>query len=131
MTTTACDDQFTPAPCMGMAQNCSWIEGRSTTCSCTASALAGEVKHTDTINTIVELGMARDEATARAEAAEARNKVLEEALRPFADAAAIRLVGGEDHWTAEKRIQGTDITFHITFGDLRRAAQALGGEHER
>lgn len=39
------------------------------------------VKHTDTINTIVQLGMARDEATARAEADEARVKALEAALR--------------------------------------------------
>ena len=71
---------------------------------------------------------ARDELAAleaRATAAEAREAKLREALEPFAKAGAIRLVGGEDYWTDDRRIQGTDIAFHITFGDLRQARAAL------
>lgn len=50
---------------------------------------------------------------------------MREALEPFAKAANIRLCGDDDHWTDEKSIQGTDIAFHIKFGDLRRARAAL------
>ena len=53
------------------------------------------------------------EATARAEAAEARVKVLEEALKPFA---AVDLTGS-----------GLPENFAV---DVLRARAALGGEHE-
>lgn len=43
-------------------------------------------------------------------------------LEPFAKAADIRLCG---EWSDDKRIQGTDTAFYITFGDLRRARAAL------
>lgn len=58
---------------------------------------------------------------------ETQHRLLEEAreaLAPFAKAASIRLCGGS-FWTAEKPIQGTDIAFHITFGDLKNADNAL------
>jgi hypothetical protein len=66
-----------------------------------------------------------DALEVRATAAEAREVKLREALEPFAKAGAIRLVGGDDYWTDDRRIQGTDIAFHITFGDLRQARAAL------
>jgi len=50
---------------------------------------------------------------------------LVEALLPFAKAADIRLCASEDYWTDDKAIQGTDIAFHVTFGDLRSARTAL------
>lgn len=49
---------------------------------------------------------------------------LRAALEPFAKAAEVKLCGG-DYWTSEKTIQGTDVAFYITFGDLRDAATAL------
>lgn len=79
--------------------------------------------------------IAEDHATAAEEnvsdltedLAQAKDEIerLRGALAPFAKAASIRLCGGDDYWTADKRIQGTDIAFHITFGDLHRAAAAL------
>lgn len=59
---------------------------------------------------------------------QAENEKLRAALEPFAQAADIKLCGGDDHWTDDKRIQGTDVGFHITFGDLRRA-RALAKDH--
>jgi hypothetical protein len=50
---------------------------------------------------------------------------LRAALEPFAKAADIRLCAGDDYWTDDKSTQGTDIAFHIKFGDLRRARAAL------
>jgi len=49
---------------------------------------------------------------------------LLKALEPFAKASEIRLCGG-DHWTDDKSIQGTDISFHITLGHLRAAYAAI------
>lgn len=54
----------------------------------------------------------------------ARIAELEGALEPFAKAADVRLCAGDDYWTDSKPIQGTDVAFHVTFGDLR-AARAL------
>lgn len=82
-----------------------------------------ETYHRDTgIRDVVAI-----EATARAEAAEARNKVLEEALRPIAE------------WADEARLMIETIT--SAGGDVHPiilqiaargepARQALGGEHE-
>jgi len=53
-----------------------------------------------------------------------RERALLEAARPFAKAADVRLCGG-DYWTDDKTIQGTDIAFYITFGDLKRLKSAL------
>lgn len=47
-----------------------------------------------------------------------------EALGPLAEAGKCKLCGG-DFWTDDKSIQGTDVAFHVRFGDLRRAAKAL------
>lgn len=55
---------------------------------------------------------------------------MKAALLPFARAAQIRLCGG-DHWTDDKSIQGTDVAFHITFGDLRAALTAMGNTDGR
>lgn len=49
---------------------------------------------------------------------------LREALKPFAEAANIRLCGG-DYWTDDKSVQGTDIAFHVKFGHLRNARAVL------
>ena len=43
------------------------------------------LKHTDTINTTVQMGMARDDALARADAAEAKVARLREALQMIAN----------------------------------------------
>lgn len=51
--------------------------------------------------------------------------LLEEAvkgLEPFAAAADIRLCG---EWEDHRHFGQTDVAFHLTFGDLRRARQAL------
>jgi hypothetical protein len=56
-------------------------------------------------------------------------KRLREALLPFSKAADIKLCGD---WRDDERFAQTDVGFHLTFGDLRRARQALastGGEH--
>jgi hypothetical protein len=50
---------------------------------------------------------------------------LREAMAPFAKAADVRLCGDDTYWTDDKTIQGTDIAFYVTFGDLRRARAAL------
>ena len=49
-------------------------------------------------------------------------RALVEALKPFSAAAKIRLCG---EWRDEDTIQPTDVSFHVTFGDLRRADAAL------
>lgn len=50
---------------------------------------------------------------------------VKRALEPFAEKAGdIKLCGG-DHWTDDKSIQNTDVAFHVTFGDFRRARSAL------
>lgn len=47
---------------------------------------------------------------------------LREAVKPFAKAADIRLRGD---FRDDERFGHIDLTFHLTFGDLRRAARAL------
>lgn len=47
---------------------------------------------------------------------------LRAALKPFAKAADIRLCGD---FRDDERFGHTDLTFHLTFGDLRRARAAL------
>ena len=54
----------------------------------------------------------------------AKMRVAIEALEPFATAGRVKLCGG-DYWTPDKSIQGTDVAFHITFGDLAQAIAAL------
>lgn len=66
-------------------------------------------------------------AMARQQAIEARSLVTEllalrAAVKPFAKAADIRLCGD---FRDDERFGHTDLTFHLTFGDLRRAARAL------
>lgn len=48
---------------------------------------------------------------------------LREALRPFSDAAAIKLCG---EWQDHQSVSRTDTSFYITFGHLRAARAALG-----
>lgn len=55
----------------------------------------------------------------------ARIKVLEEALKPFAEAADIKLCG---EWRDHESVGRTDIGWHIKFGHLRRARTALGSK---
>lgn len=57
-----------------------------------------DVKHVDTMNDFVLLGMDRDAERARAEAAERRAGELEGALRPFADAARAAMTSGYPCW---------------------------------
>ena len=47
---------------------------------------------------------------------------LREALRPFAEAADIKLCG---EWADHEYFGQTDVGFALTFGDLRRAREAL------
>jgi hypothetical protein len=47
---------------------------------------------------------------------------LREALEPFAKAADIKLCG---EWADDKHFGQTDVGFHLTFGDLRRARAAI------
>lgn len=61
-------------------------------------------------------------AEARAEAAERALAECRVALKPFADAAEIKLVGD---WKDKEHIGQTDVGFHVKFGDLRRAHRAL------
>ncbi|NSX90088.1 hypothetical protein [Agrobacterium tumefaciens] len=54
---------------------------------------------------------------------------MQAALLPFSKAAEIKLCG---EWHDDERFAQTDVGFHLTFGDLRRARTALtstGGEH--
>lgn len=46
---------------------------------------------------------------------------LREALAPFAKAAEVKLCGD---WRDDEPFGHTDVTFHLTFGDLRRARAA-------
>jgi len=94
-----------------------------------------KAKAADTITRLVE---ERDEARelaqlfsqvsrkpdwiARAAASEAKVAELQEALKPFAKAADVKLCG---EWRDDERFGHTDITFHLTFGDLRAARRAL------
>lgn len=50
---------------------------------------------------------------------------LRGALEPFAKAADIKLCG---EWRDDERFGQTDVSFHLTFGDLRRARAALSAE---
>jgi hypothetical protein len=61
--------------------------------------------------------------TLRAELTAAKERLAEavEVIGPFAKAGRIRLCGGDDYWTGEKSIQGTDLAFHVKFMDLRNA----------
>lgn len=52
----------------------------------------------------------------------APSDALWEALEPFAKAADIKLCG---EWRDDQSISRTDVAFSITFGDLRRAREAL------
>jgi hypothetical protein len=49
-------------------------------------------------------------------------KRLREALEPFAKAGEVKLCG---EWRDDERFGHTDVTFYLTFGDLRRAREAL------
>ena len=65
--------------------------------------------------------------TARATAAEAKLAKAKEALEPFKKASEIRLCG---EWRDDQRFAQTDVGFHLTFGDLRRAASVLAALQE-
>lgn len=52
---------------------------------------------------------------------------LKAALEPFAKAADIKLCG---EWRDDERFGQTDVSFHLTFGDLREARAALSGSKE-
>lgn len=54
--------------------------------------------------------------------AAAEIKRLRAALAPFAKAADVKLCG---EWRDDQHFGQTDVTFHLTFGDLRRARAAL------
>lgn len=56
------------------------------------------------------------------EALSARLQEAEKALEPFAKAADIKLCGD---WRDDQYFGQTDVGFHLTFGDLRRARSAL------
>jgi len=74
--------------------------------------------------TLADQARALDEMRGRAEAAEARVAVLEEALTPFADFAShLRSDQGDLEHVAYWR----DAT-PLTVGDLRRAARAAAGD---
>lgn len=60
--------------------------------------------------------------TTQRDAAEARVAKLEEALRPFAEAADIKLCG---EWRDDERFAQTDVGFYLTFGHLRTARSTL------
>lgn len=47
---------------------------------------------------------------------------LTKALEPFAKAADVKLCG---EWKDDERFGQTDVSFYLTFGDLRRARSAL------
>lgn len=68
----------------------------------------------------------RDEIIADALGAQAaRIAELEKALEPFAKASDVKLCGT---FHDDDRFGHTDLTFHLTFGDLRRARKALSHE---
>ena len=71
--------------------------------------------HSSALETAAEV----DDALAVSEAKVAE---LQEALKPFAKAADVKLCG---EWRDDERFGHTDITFHLTFGDLRAARRAL------
>ena len=50
---------------------------------------------------------------------------IERALEPFSKAADVKLCAEPGYWSDEKSIKNTDVASGITFGDLRRARQAL------
>lgn len=58
-----------------------------------------------------------------ADAQAQENARLKAALRPFSDAAAIKLCG---EWQDHQSVSRTDTAYHITFGHLRAARAALG-----
>lgn len=60
--------------------------------------------------------------TAQAEALRKENEGLREALEPFAKAADIKLCG---EFEDRERFGRTDVSHHLTFGDLRKARAAL------
>jgi len=55
------------------------------------------------------------------------NAKLREALEPFAKAADIKLCG---EWRDDERFGQTDVSFHLTFGDLRKARAALSPQND-
>jgi DNA-binding FadR family transcriptional regulator len=65
-------------------------------------------------------GKGRKEAEIAALREEIERK--DEALRPFAEAADIKLCG---EWEDNEHFGQTDVGFHLTFGDLRQARAAL------
>lgn len=71
---------------------------------------------------IVANNALKSEAAAALAASEAKVAELQEALKPFAKAADVKLCG---EWRDDERFGHTDITFHLTFGDLRAARRAL------
>ncbi|QWY83249.1 hypothetical protein [Rhizobium phage RHph_X2_25] len=52
-------------------------------------------------------------------------RMLKEALEPFAKAADVKLCG---EWRDDERFGQTDVSFYLTFGDLRRARAALSAK---
>ena len=71
---------------------------------------------------IVANNALKAKAVAALIASEAKVAELQEALKPFAKAADVKLCG---EWRDDERFGHTDITFHLTFGDLRAARRAL------
>lgn len=68
------------------------------------------------------------EAAALIASQAARIAELEGGLEPFAKAGGVKLCG---EWRDDERFGHTDVTFYLTFGDLRRARSLLtrkGGE---
>ena len=61
-------------------------------------------------------------AIVQREAAEARLREAVEVIEPFAEAGRVKLCG---EWKDHERFGQTDVNFHLTFGDLRRARAFL------
>ncbi|QWY83496.1 hypothetical protein [Rhizobium phage RHph_X2_28B] len=55
-------------------------------------------------------------------------RMLKEALEPFAKAADVKLCG---EWRDDERFGQTDVSFYLTFGDLRRARAALSAKDDK
>jgi hypothetical protein len=68
------------------------------------------------------------ELVTRIEALESRQRVLREALEPFATWADHYRASTHDHYVPECEIDGPGHSLTITLGDFRRARAALAGD---
>jgi len=81
--------------------------------------------------TIADLAGHRDGLLSELTATKERLAEAVEVIGPFAKAGRIRLCGGDDYWTGEKSIQGTDLAFHVKFMDLRNASTFLAKQEPK